>query len=154
MCFYSKKWLFVPLQGCVLRFFAALKMTETVSKTIVKNIIFPLSRNRKIPSVILLHPRDGVTLILRRCKPTYLLTLNNLYTLWNSRVFSSERKVTPIYTILMRSVLHIYAVGLYNYAFHPFSVTSSPVRVHTLYCPCAHPVIVCLKKLRRPCAHG
>ena len=150
----AKKWLFVPLQGCVLRFFAALKMTETVSKTIVKNIIFPLSRNRKIPSVFLLHPKDGVTLILRRCKPTYLLTLNNLYTLWNSRVFSSERKVTPIYAILMRSVLHIYTVGLYNYTFHPFSVTSSPVRVHTLYCPCAHPVIVCLKKLRRPCAHG
>ena len=154
MCFYSKKWLFVPLQGCVLRFFAALKMTETVSKTIVKNIIFPLSRNRKIPSVILLHPRDGVTLAQRWHTSSYRLKPNDLSNLWISHIFSSKRKVAPIYTILMRSVLHIYAVGLYNYAFHPFSVTSSPVRVHTLYCPCAHPVIVCLKKLRRPCAHG
>ena len=84
----------------------------------------------------------------------YRLRPNDLSNLQISHIFSSKRKVAPIYTILMRSVLHIYAVGLYNYAFHPFSVTSSPVRVHTLYCPCAHPVIVCLKKLRRPCAHG
>ena len=69
-------------------------------------------------------------------------------------IFSSERKVAHIYAILTRSVLHIYTVGLYNYAFHLFLVTSSPVRVHTLYWACAHSIVLCLKKLRRPCAHG
>jgi len=101
----------------------------------VKNFTFPLSRNRKTSSVFLPHPKDGVTLIPRWRASIYQLMLNNLSTLWIFRVFSSERKVAHIYAILMRSVLHIYTVGLYNYAFHLFLVTSPPVRVHTLYWP-------------------
>ena len=82
------------------------------------------------------------------------LIISGLYTFQNFRSFSFERKAAPIYAILVRSVLHIYAVGLYNYTFHPFSVTSPSVRVHILYCPSAQPIAECLKKLRRPCAHG
>ena len=79
---------------------------------------------------------------------------NHLSTCWNFHVFSSERKFAPIYTIFARSILHIYTVGLYKYTFHQFSATSPPVRMHTLCCPCAHPIVECLKKLRWPCAHG
>ena len=40
-----------------------------------------------------------------------------LSTFQNFRLFSFKRKVACIYTILARSILHIYTVGLYNYAF-------------------------------------
>ena len=83
-----------------------------------------------------------------------LLIVRNLSTFQNPRLFSSERKAAPIYAILARSVLHIYAVGLYNYTFHPFSVTSPSVRVHILYCPSAQPIAEFLQTLCRPCAHG
>ena len=83
-----------------------------------------------------------------------LLIVRNLSTFQNPRLFSSERKAAPIYAILARSVLHIYAAGLYNYTFHPFAVTFPPVRVHNLYCPSAEAIVDCLQKLRRPCAHG
>ena len=71
-----------------------------------------------------------------------------------SLIFARKESRAHIYAILVRSVLYIYAVGLYNYTFYPFSVTSPSARVHTLYCPSAQPIAECLKKLRRPCAHG
>ena len=70
------------------------------------------------------------------------------------RIFPSKRKVAYKYAILVRSVLHIYAVGLYKYAFCTFAVTS-------FFYLCAHPLLavctnqgVCVHKVSRPCAHG
>ena len=47
---------------------------------------------------------------------TSILNANSL-SMKNAAEISSEREVAHVYAILVRSVLHIYAVGLYKYAF-------------------------------------
>ena len=88
-----------------------------------------MSKNRKTSFVVLPYLRDESTLALRWMVFIYWLMFNDLSTIWKFRLFSFERKVAPIYAILVRSVLHIYAVGLYIYTLPPFAVTLFPTRV-------------------------
>ena len=83
----------------------------------------------KTSSVVLPHLRDEPTLALRWIVFICWLMFSNLLVSWNFRLFSSEREVAHIYAILVRSVLHIYAVGLYIYTLPPFAVTLFPTRV-------------------------
>ena len=154
MCFYGKKMAFCSASGLRSQIFRCAQNDRDRQQNNCQEYYFSLVKKSK--NAICIPPSSkGWSDLNPKMMQTYLPI--NAQQLIHSLKFSCifvRKKVTPIYAILMRSVLHIYTVGLYNYTFHPFSVTSSPVRVHTLYCPCAHPVIVCLKKLRRPCAHG
>ena len=131
-----------------------IELVWNLKPSSVKTFAFPLSKNRKTSSPALPHLKDEQTLALRWITSSYRLKFNGLHSIQNFCVFSSERKVACIYAILARSVLHKYTVGVYKYTFHSLSVTSSPARVHTLCRASAQPIVECLKKLSRPCAHG
>ena len=95
----------------------------------------PCKETEKQSSPLYPYLKVKVCLALWWCHLIHRLMFNDLSTFQNFRLFSPKRKVACIYAILARSVLHIYAVGLYNYAFRPFSGTFSSVRVHTLCWP-------------------
>ena len=95
----------------------------------------PCKETEKQSSPLYPYLKVKVCLALWWCHLIHRLMFNDLSTFQNFRLFSPKRKVAHIYAILARSVLHIYAVGLYNYAFRPFSGTFSSVRVHTLCWP-------------------
>ena len=61
------------------------------------------------------------------------LIVSHLHHRIKIRIFPFERKVAYKYAILARSVLHIYAVGVYNYTFRPFAAHPFLPVCHILY---------------------
>ena len=76
-----------------------------------------LVKKQKKASLFFAHLRVKASLPLLWCYLVYVLMFSDLSAIRIFRVFSSERKVACIYTILARSILHIYAEWLYNYTF-------------------------------------
>ena len=126
----AKVLLFIGFSLLFFLFFA-IAICSAVCRMVeyVKKSAFSLSRNRKTSSVALPYPKAKPTSSQGWCYLILGLNISCLSLCWNFRLFSSERKVACIYVILVRSVLHIYTIGLYIYTFHPFAVTLFPTRV-------------------------
>ena len=129
-------------------------VAKLVFRCTCKDFCFLLVKKQKNDDSILPHFRSKRTSGLEWSLFIDQLMFRCLSVGWKIRLFLSERKVTHIYAILVWPVLHKYTVVVYNYAFNPFAGTPPSVRVHILYCPSTQPIVECLKKLSRPCAHG